>query len=111
MFLFSLLLARLVPVLFALSAALIAGRFSYDRFSGRHPALARVLFAACILGGLAALTPYIVRSGYLVGAERAFGSENWEAADRRYAGFTAQGGTLSPTMGYQWGVSLMNRRL
>ncbi|HKF44983.1 MAG TPA: tetratricopeptide repeat protein [Thermoanaerobaculia bacterium] len=110
MFVFTLLISRLVPAALGLSLFLILGRFGYDWFAPRSRVLARVLFASVLgLGGLI-LLPYLLRTGVLLGAELAFEKDKWPDANGRFVLYRRLGGRTSETLNLDWASSLINMR-
>lgn len=106
--LFTLGLSRLVPLLFAASGILIAGRLASDRLRPRHAAAARGAFALILLAGTAAMTPYVWRGGTLLSAEHAFSRADWQAAADRYASYARLRGSSRGRAGARRALALMN---
>ena len=106
--LFTLGLSRLVPLLFAASGILIAGRLAYDRLRPRHAAAARGTFALILLTGAAAMAPYVWRGGILLSAEHAFSRADWKAAVDRYASYARLRGSSQGRAGARRALALMN---
>jgi tetratricopeptide (TPR) repeat protein len=106
--LFTLGLSRLVPLLFAASGILIAGRLAYDRLRPRHVAAARGTFALILLTGAAAMAPYVWRGGILLSAEHAFSRADWKAAVDRYASYARLRGSSQGRAGARRALALMN---
>lgn len=108
--LFTLGLSRLVPLLFAASGVLIAGRLAYDRLLPRRAAAARAAFALILLAGGAAMAPYVWRAAALVSAEHAFWRADWPAAADRYSSYARLRGSSLGRAGARQAVALMNLR-
>jgi len=106
--LFSLGLSRLVPLLFAASGVLIAGRLVCDRLRRLHAGAARGAFALILLAGGAAMVPYGWRTVTLVSAEYAFERSDWPAADRFFSSYARLNGSPRGLAGSQWAIALMN---
>jgi tetratricopeptide (TPR) repeat protein len=111
MFLFTLILSRLVPLLLLLSVCLVAARFLRDRVAGRSALVATAVFWGLVILGPALALPSATRSGLLIGALQAYLSGRWEAADRQFALYAQKGGDVTPSVQFGWGISLMNLRL
>lgn len=101
-------LSRIVPLLFAASFVLIAGRLAYDRLSPRRAAAGRGAFALVVLAGAAALTPYVGRAATLVSAEYAFSRADWAAAASRYSSYARLRGSSLGRAGARQALALMN---
>ncbi|HVO49797.1 MAG TPA: hypothetical protein VMV60_02295 [Thermoanaerobaculia bacterium] len=107
---FTLGLSRLVPLLFAASAVLVAGRLVHDGLRPRHAAAARVAFAVVLLAGAAVLIPWVRRGVTLLAAERAFWRSDWATAAERYADYARLGGSSAGRPGARRALALMNLR-
>ena len=90
--LFTLGLSRLVPLLFAASAVLVAGRLVHDWLRPRHATAARAAFAVVLVAGAAIVAPWVRRGVTLLAAERAFSRSDWAPASDRYADYARLGG-------------------
>ncbi|MDL2716188.1 MAG: hypothetical protein PT977_00410 [Acidobacteriota bacterium] len=108
MSLFTLGLSRLVPLLFAASGILVAGRLVYDRLRPRHAAVARGAFALILIAGAAAMAPTLRRGGTLLSAEHAFGRADWQAAADRYDSYARLRGSSRGRAGTRRALALMN---
>lgn len=110
MTLFTLGLSRLVPLLFAASGVLIAGRLVYDGLRPRRSAVARGAFALILLVGAAAIAPWVRRGGTLLSAEHAFERADWQAAADRYTLYDRLRGSSRGRAGSRHALALMNVR-
>jgi tetratricopeptide (TPR) repeat protein len=100
-YLVSLLVSRIVPLLFATSAVLVLARVLTDRFiSGRG--LQKAAFAAIIVGGLLLEAPFALRSFFLVNAEWAMYTRHEDDAARAVAAFHRLGGRLGAWRASRW---------
>lgn len=108
MHVFTVGLSRLVPLLFAASAVLVAGRLAYDALRARHGAAARAVFALILLGGAAFLFPWARRGATLVSAEHAFWKSDWAKAADRFDAYARQHGSWTGRTGSRRALALMN---
>ena len=108
-FLFALAVGRLVPILLATTAVLVAARFCADKV-GSSARMNRVLFGTILAAGLVAQVPYALRSVSLWRAEYAISRGNADRAARAMEGFRDLGGTLGAWRGSRWMGFLVKER-
>jgi hypothetical protein len=109
---YTLLLSRIVPILFWLSFCLVLARATRDFFlRKRQPFAARILFPAVIVFGLVAVIPATQRLYAIVTGERAFARREWPLAATRLDLFRRLGGRMSPRYETHLAMTLINLRL
>jgi len=108
MFIVTLLVARLVPMLLIASVALVAGRFAYDRYRGWNETAARAVFALILLLGAVGLAPAVFRARSLAAAEWNFGNMEWQRSVDAYDRYQRLGGRLGSSLGANHAKALMN---
>lgn len=110
MIVYSLALSRLVPLLLWVSALLVAGRTVHDWLERRNRVAARASFAAILAGGIALVSPFGLRSAFLVGALDAHLEGRWSDAIRRWSAYAELGGRPSARTRQRWAESLIAQR-
>jgi len=108
-FLFALAVGRLVPILLATTAVLVAARLCADKV-GSSARMNRVLFGTILAAGLVAQVPYALRSVSLWRAEYAISRGSADRAARAMEGFRDLGGTLGAWRGSRWMGFLVKER-
>lgn len=108
MYVFVLIVSRIVPTLFFASACLVAGRFAHDLLARSSRPLARFAFATILVLCGVATFPYLVRLRHLVGAQVAFGDDRWKETDAYMQRFEEFGGRATGLFARDWAVALMN---
>ena len=110
MFVATLLISRLVPLLFVASACLIAGRWLYDRYRTDRPGAAKAIFAAVLVLGLVGVAPYILRSAALVRAEFHMTLGNWAEVSRSFQTAERFGEDVGDLLRADWVAAEMNQQ-
>ena len=108
MFVFTILISRMVPLLFFFSAILVVGRFLHDRYRQLRPSVANGVFAGVLVVGMIGATPFMLRSTSLVAAEFWVSLGRWEKADHNFQQYLQQDGKLDDALVRDWATVLMN---
>jgi hypothetical protein len=87
----------------------VAGRFCHDRYLGAGRRLARGLFAAVGVVGVAALTPFLLASAALIRGTAASYSYDWATADHYYWLHEQFGGHKTDVVMDLWAAAQINR--
>jgi len=108
MFVLTILISRMVPLLLFFSAILVAGRFLHDRYQRLRPLVAKGVFAGVLMVGVIGATPFMLRSTSLVAAEFWVTLGRWEEADHNFQQYSRLDGKLDDTLVRNWATVLMN---
>lgn len=107
MFVLTLAISRVVPILFMVSFFLVFSRFLYDRYHSQNRTIALTFMIIVLTLGLFSIAPFVLRAGCATIAEIYYLKNDWKKTDSYFSLHSQFGGKATGALARDWINALM----